>query len=129
MSNGKLVKFQYFSRRLRELCEPRKVRQTGLAAVAGVSQSTAQSWLAGATSPNITQLIALADHFGLPTVDELIRPVPHTDEFCVVLKALLRRAVRDAEDTIRKTNRMLGEPSAKKKAVTARKKGKKRKTT
>lgn len=82
-------------------------------------------WLAGVTSPKICQLIALADYFRLPTVDELIRPIRDADKFCVVPKRYLVQVHRAAKGTMEETERMLDEPSSGKRRKRRRNKTKK----
>ena|GEM_PF-2265534 len=109
MSTEKRKEFRYFSERLETLRAAAKVTQLTLAQVTGVSQPTVQAWLAGTSGPSIGHLIQLADFFRLPTVDELIRPVPRGGESCIVPKRLLQEVLDGAGDTSRKLQQVLQE--------------------
>ncbi len=109
MSTVSRKDFRYFARRLEALRDAADVTQGTLAAITGVSQPTVQAWLAGTSGPNIADLMTLADYFHLPTVDELIRPVPHGGQSCVVRKALLRQMRKRAMDTSAKLEQILQE--------------------
>jgi len=112
VSTVKRKEFRYFSGKLEELRRTAKVTQGTLAEITGVSQPTVQAWLAGSTGPSIGHLIKLAAYFRLPTVDELIRPVPHASDSCVVPKRLLREVLDGAEDTARKIEQVLQDTGA-----------------
>ncbi len=126
LSREKVVKFPYFSGKLQELRKGRKLTQEDLAEVVGVGQSTVQAWLAGAASPNVVQLTVLGDLFRLPTVDELVREVPHSDEFCVVPKRVLLEVVQDTHETMGKIEQLLYEPNMPKKTTGPKKTKRKR---
>ena len=112
MSIEQRKEFGYFSEKLEALRAAAKVTQVTLAQVTGVSQPTVQAWLAGTSGPSIGHLIQLADFFRLPTVDELIRPVPHAGESCIVPKRLLQEVLDGAEDTSRKIQQVLQQSGA-----------------
>jgi len=112
VSIEKRKEFRYFSKRLEALRAAAKVTQVTLAQVTGVSQPTVQAWLAGTSGPSIGHLIQLAGFFRLPTVDELIRPMPHGGESCIVPNRLLQEVLDRAEDTSRKIQQVLQEAGA-----------------
>lgn len=128
MSTKKRKELRYFSTRLQELRAASKAKQRDIAEAVGTSQPTVRAWLAGTSGPSIGQLIQLADFFRLPTVDELIRPVPHSGQSCVVPKRLLQEILDGAEHTSRKIRQILQEsgtvqkPSRKRGAKTGRRK-------
>jgi len=115
LSTGKRKEFRCFAAKLQELRTASKAKQRDIAKAVGVSQPTVRAWLAGTSGPSIGHLIQLADFFRLPTVDELIRPMPHGGESCLVPKRLLQEMLCGAEDTSRKIQQVLQEAGAVKK--------------
>ena len=101
------------------------VSQIHLAEVVGAGQSTIQTWETGKSSPNIAQLIDLANFFRLGTVDELIRPVARGGESRVVPKDVLLEIADDANAILAKTQQVLQEPMQEKPKTKAKAKKKK----
>ena len=105
------MKFRYFSQRVRALRKSMKgISQVRLAEVVGAGQSTIQAWEAGKSSPNIAQLIDLANCFRLGTVDELIRSVPPGSKSRVVPQDVLLEIAHDANAILANAQKLLQEP-------------------
>ena len=61
-----------FRERLYQLRKGRGISQEELANAVGVSRQAVQKWEAGASTPDLENLTALADHFSV-TLDYLVR--------------------------------------------------------
>lgn len=123
MSTEKKEECRYFAAKLKKLYAAKELTQLDLGKAIGVSQPTVAAWLGAESGPKIGQLIRIANFFGVPSVDELIRKVPGGGTSCIVPKRLLLQLVRDAEKGVAMIEEVLPEASPGKKA---KKKGKKK---
>lgn len=110
VSTEKRKEFLYFSARLKELKEAGNLSQAAIADMVGVTQPTVQAWLNATSGPHIGQLIILADRFRLPTVDELIRPVPEAGERCVVPMRVLQEVAAHMQEATNAIRMILDHP-------------------
>ena len=83
--------------RIKELREEKKLSQTALAESVGTSQRNIGRWENGENEPTYSQLVKLADYFGV-TIDYL---VGREDDFGVVKIENLSQISNDEKDLIR----------------------------